>query len=316
VDSGHTVVTRGRLTRELLYVSMTRGRKGNFAYVSENDLLDHDALDPSAQPSWREIIGEVLAAEGAERTAHEVRATELSKADSLERLSAEYDYLAQIAAGEDLAAFLRSRVPERVNDLQQSPSWGAAVTAWRRCAAVSLASAQRHVVEALETCASARDLTSVIHSRLRTFLSSLPSAGLPVPETPRTNRPDLAAMITQVTNRMQRRSDAVVTAALTSETEWKRDLLQSLGPAGLEEANSLIRAVAIFRDRWGLDPSPLPLGPVPADYEWEQKLQRTEIEQLMSQASEQSSAAPQQIGAWLEGRDISDSSLSNVGLQL
>lgn len=316
VDSGHTVVTRGRLTRELLYVSMTRGRKGNFAYISENDPLDHDALDPSAQPSWREIIGEVLAAEGAERTAHEVRATEPSKSDSLERLSAEYDYLAQIAAGEDLAAFLRSRVSERVNELQQSPSWGAAVTAWRRCSAVSLPSAQRHVVEALETGASARDLASVIHSRLRKFLSSLPSDGHPVPETLRTDRPDLAAMITQVTKRMQRRSDSVVAAALTSEPEWKGELLTFLGPVGPEETNNLIRAVAIFRDRWGHDHSPLPLGPVPADHEWEQKLQRTEIEQLMSQASHQSSGAPQQIGAWLEGLDISDSSLKNAGWQL
>ena len=35
VDTGHTVVTQGRLTRELLYVSMTRGRSGNYAYVSE-----------------------------------------------------------------------------------------------------------------------------------------------------------------------------------------------------------------------------------------------------------------------------------------
>lgn len=316
VDSGHTVVTRGRLTRELLYVSMTRGRKGNYAYISENDPIDHDALDPSVQPSWREIIGEVLAAEGAERTAHEARAAELSKSDSLERLSAEYDYLAQIAAGENLATFLRSRTPERVNELQQSPSWGAAVTAWRRSSAVSRPSAQRRVVEALDAGAPARDLTSVIHSRLRTFLSGLPSDSHPIFETLHTDRPDLAAMTTQVTNRMHRRSDAAVTAALTSEPEWKRELLTFLEPVGPEDTNSLIRAVAIFRDRWGIDHSPLPLGPVPAEHEWEQRLQRTEIEQLMSQASHQSSADPQQIGAWLEGLDISDSSPSNVGWQL
>ncbi|MDR7159179.1 MobF family relaxase [Arthrobacter sp. BE255] len=317
VDSGHTVVTRGRLTRELLYVSMTRGREGNYAYISENDPFDHDALDPSVQPSWREIIGEVLAAEGAERTAHEVRAAELSKADSLERLSAEYDYLAQIAAGEDLAKLLQSCAPGRIGELQQSPSWGATVTAWRRSSAASRPSAQRLVVEALDSGAPARDLTSVIHSRLRSLLSGLPSAGYPVlPETLRTDRPDLAAMISQVTNRMRRRSEAVVTAAVTSETEWKRDLLTFIGPAGPEDANSLIRTVAIFRDRWGIDHSPLPLGPVPPDYEWEQRLQRTEIERRMSQASHQSSVAPLQIGAWSEELDISDSSLSNVGWQL
>ncbi|MCM0616822.1 relaxase domain-containing protein [Paenarthrobacter sp. TYUT067] len=70
VDTGHTVVTPGRLTRELLYVSMTRGRHSNTAYVSENDPDEDEILDPSARSSWRVILGEVLAAEGAERTAH------------------------------------------------------------------------------------------------------------------------------------------------------------------------------------------------------------------------------------------------------
>ncbi|OAE01610.1 hypothetical protein [Arthrobacter sp. OY3WO11] len=41
VDTGHTVITQGRLTRELLYVSMTRGRSGNYAYVSEKRLILH-----------------------------------------------------------------------------------------------------------------------------------------------------------------------------------------------------------------------------------------------------------------------------------
>lgn len=67
VDTGHTVVTQGRLTRELLYVSMTRGRAGNHAYVSENDPLDDDPMDPVLQASWRQILGEVLAAEGSGR---------------------------------------------------------------------------------------------------------------------------------------------------------------------------------------------------------------------------------------------------------
>ncbi|BAS10067.1 hypothetical protein AHiyo4_34890 [Arthrobacter sp. Hiyo4] len=106
MDTGHTVVTQGRLTRELLYVSMTRGKVGNRAYVSENDPLDDEPMDPALRASWRQILGEVLAAEGAERTAHEIREAEQSREDSLENLSVEYDYLAQIASSEDLAQFL------------------------------------------------------------------------------------------------------------------------------------------------------------------------------------------------------------------
>jgi hypothetical protein len=316
VDTGHTVVSRGRLTRELLYVSMTRGRAGNFAYVSENDPLDHDALDPSVQPSWREIVGEVLAAEGAERTAHEVRASELSKADSLDRLSAEYDYLAQIAAAEDLVRLLQCSAPERVGDLQQSPSWGAAVAAWRRATALSRPSAQRVLDEALKTNSSARDLASVIHSRLRGLVSQMPSDGSTSwADVPYTDRPDLAGMIRQVADRMRNRSNEVANAALMSEPDWTRDLQRSVGPgAGLEEMNSLIRAVAVFRDRWGISHSALALGPVPSDYEWEQEQQRTEIERLISQISVPPSVDPQQIRALLP--DTRGVGLTGVGWQL
>ncbi|WP_324645085.1 hypothetical protein [Pseudarthrobacter sp. LT1] len=135
VDTGHTVITQDRLTRELLYVSMTRGRAGNFAYVSEGDDDDHPAVDPSLQLPWQGILGEVLAAEGAERTAHEVRDTELRKADSLERLYGEYDYLAQIAAGLDLKQWMDEHAPGASQEFEQSPSWDAAVAAWRKATA-------------------------------------------------------------------------------------------------------------------------------------------------------------------------------------
>ncbi|WP_457966883.1 relaxase domain-containing protein [Arthrobacter sp. D1-29] len=318
VDTGHTVVTQGRLTRELLYVSMTRGRIGNHAYVSQNDPLDHDPLDPSVQPSWREILGEVLAAEGAERTAHEVREAEHSKADSLQRLSAEYDYLAQIAAGEDLAEFLQSRAPERTNEIQQSPSWGATVAAWRRCSGISRPSAQRVVLETLETSLSARDLASVLHSRLRGLLSRLPSDGFTtIPEVLHPSRSDLRDMIRQVAERMQRRTDDVAEAALLQETEWKRDLLQRLGrEAEPEEARRLVREVAIFRDRWGVEDSPLALGPVAPDYESEQQAQRASIERQMSQAAPLASAGSQQLGAWMKAPSQREASLINVGWQL
>lgn len=318
VDTGHTVVTEGRLTRELLYVSMTRGRIGNHAYVSQNDPLDHDPLDPSVHPSWREILGEVLAAEGAERTAHEVRDAELSKADSLQRLSAEYDYLAQIAAGEDLAEFLRSHAPERINEIQQSPSWGATIAAWRRCSPISRPSAQRIVLETLETSLSARDVASVLHSRLRGLLSRLPLDGFTtIPEFLHASRSDLRDMLRQVAERMQRRAVDVAEAALLQETEWKRDVMQCLGrEAEPEEARRLVREVALFRDRWGVEDSPLALGPVAPDYEWEQQAQRASIERQMSQAAPPASAGPQQLGAWMKGPVPREASLINVGWQL
>lgn len=317
VDTGHTVVTQGRLTRELLYVSMTRGRAGNQAYVSENDPLDDEPMDPAMQASWRQILGEVLAAEGAERTAHEVRDAEQSKADSLERLSAEYDYLAQLAAAVDLREFLEAHSPGTASELQESPSWGAAVAAWRTSVAVSRPGTQRVVAAALEPRASARDTAAVVHSRLRQFLSAMPAAGIdPLTEELRTARPDLANMVSQVRVRMQQRMDHVTMAAMVGDAEWKRNLLEALGPfVTQEEATGVLRRIAIYRDRWGVDDSPLPMGPVPAAYEWEQREQRINIDRLVEQAGV-SSPSPVDSPTWADDPKTWEDSLINVGWQL
>ncbi|MBP1235221.1 conjugative relaxase-like TrwC/TraI family protein [Arthrobacter sp. PvP102] len=317
VDTGHTVVTQGRLTRELLYVSMTRGRTGNHAYVSENDPLDDEPTDPAMQASWRQILGEVLAAEGAERTAHEVRDAEQSKADSLERLSAEYDYLAQLAAAEDLREFLEAHSPGGASELQQSPSWGAALAAWRRSVGVSRPSAQRVVAAALDTSSSTRDTAAVLHSRLRQFLSVMPAGGIePLAEQLCKARPDLDNMINQVQARVHHRMDQVTTAAMMSDAEWKRNLLEALGPfVTPEEATGVLRRTAIYRDRWGIDESPLPLGPVPAAYEWEQQEQRAYIDRLVERAGV-SSPNPVDAPTWAEDPVTWEDRLINVGWQL
>lgn len=317
VDTGHIVVTEGRLTRELLYVSMTRGRAGNRAYVSENDPLDDEPLDPALRPSWRHILGEVLAAEGAERTAHEVRDRERCKADSLERLSAEYDYLAQIAASEDLTQFLDAHAPERALELQQSPSWGAAVAAWRRSIVINRPSTQQLVLRALETDAGARDLVAVVHARLRRFVSRMPAGEVdamaePIPAA----RADLRDLINQVQNRIQNRMDHVTRTAMMQDTEWKRNLLDLLGPVTRPvDATILIRRVAIYRDRWGIEDSPLPLGPVPDCHEWEQKEQRGNVQRLVDRAVLSSGAAPE-TQEWRSDLHISEERLINVGWQL
>jgi conjugative relaxase-like TrwC/TraI family protein len=317
VDTGHTVVTQGRLTRELLYVSMTRGRSGNHAYVSENDPSDDEPLNPAAQFSWREILGEVLAAEGAERTAHEVRDAEQSKADSLGQLSAEYDYLAQIAAAEDLAAFLDVRSPGRAAELQQSPSWGATVAAWRQATGVSRPSTQRVVIAALRTDAAARDMAAVIHSRLRQFLSGMPAAGIdPLAEPVRTPRPDLADMINQVRDRSQQRMAYVTREAMMRDTEWKRALRETLGPNSLtEHATDVIRQVAVHRDRWDIDDSPLPLGPLPDSYDWEQQEQRARITRLLDQSA-LSSPSYRQASTLHDDPITWEDRLINVGWQI
>jgi hypothetical protein len=291
VDTGHTVVTQGRLTRELLYVSMTRGRAGNYAYVSEGDDADHPAVDPSQELTWREILGEVLAAEGAERTAHEVRDAERRKSDSLERLYAEYDYLAQIAAGLDLGEQLDKHALGASQEFEESPTWGAAVAAWRKATATSREGAERILSQFCLETSSANDRCAVLILRLRRFMKGRTTAvEEPLVEKLTIRRPDLAAMIQQVRERISQRTETVSMAALTADPEWKRALLDAVGDSTSGETWQLVRDVAVFRDRWALPDSSLPLGPSPADFDWEQLAQHVRLNEKINNAHRRGTA--------------------------
>ncbi|WP_442542716.1 MobF family relaxase [Arthrobacter sp. KN11-1C] len=316
VDAGHSVVTRGRLTRELLYVSMTRGRLGNYAYVCDVDPTDAEPLDPSSHASWLEVLGEVLAAEGAERTAHEVRDAERLSSDSLERLSAEYDYLAQIASAEDLSKFLQAHSPCNVGELEQSPSWGAAVAAWRRSTGMNRSTAMRIVANALETSTTAKDATAVIHARLRNFVAGMPDREPALTGDPvQADRPDLANMLAQVTERISNRADEVSRRALITDPEWKRNLLEILHKEGVDDILPVVGRVAVYRDRWGIENSPLPLGPVPAEYEWERKSHYETIRGFIDHAASPS-VGQQHSSLWVEDSVSREARLINVGWQL
>jgi conjugative relaxase-like TrwC/TraI family protein len=275
VDTAHTVVTPGRLTRELLYVSMTRGRDSNAAYVSENDPDEDEILDPAAQTGWRGILAQVLAAEGAERTAHEVRAFEAAHADSLERLSREYDYLAQIAASADLTRAIEDLSIGKSSAFLASPAWGAAVAAWRRAVGLNRAGARRVLMDALQTDTTAKDPAAIVHSRLRRFTKGMPQATIdPLTENLTTARADLESALNETRKRIRNRIKYVGQSALLDEPSWTVALFQKLGsnPNPLEAA-IVIREVAVYRDRWNVGSSPLPLGPAPSEYEWEQRSQ-------------------------------------------
>lgn len=319
VDTGHTLVSQGRLTRELLYVSMTRGRAANNAYVSERDPLDHDSLDPSQLPNWRQILGEVLAAAGAERTAHEVRESESARADSLERLSAEYDYLAQISAADDLRSFLNLRLPGVAAGLEQSPAWGAGVVAWRLSSVVNRAAAERSVLAALSDSGTARDPMAIIHARLRGLPHTADAGGLDFDvEKPESGRPDLDAMLQQVRNRMKDRIDKVVMTALTDDAPWKERLrIESRAGLEAESWSRLVRKVAVFRDRWGIDDDLIPLGAPVANHQWTAMEQRTSIEREIAQAS--ANHAPYLDAQQADQTRVAVSqpaALTNVGWQL
>lgn len=296
VDTGHTLVSEGRLTRELFYVSMTRGKAGNHAYISEPDPRDHHGVDPSSLPDWRQILSAILSIEGAEHTAHEVREEQRNQASSLSRLLAEHDYLAQIAASDDVTDLINAYHPELMTQMRESPSWGVMVAAWRRTAVANRPLAEQALASGLEPTAGARDVAAVVHSRLQALQQRLPATVTltTAPGSVPTDREDLRELLNDVQQRITKRLATVAVHAFANEEPWMDLLRAQTGLQASDEAwKSLVRDIAGFRDRWDIDNPALPLGAPPSTTDWDHFDQRARLEVRIAATRASNQAATQ-----------------------
>ncbi|WP_051423006.1 MobF family relaxase [Arthrobacter sp. MA-N2] len=281
VDTGHIVVTEGRLTRELFYVGMTRGRTTNTAYIVEPDTDADERIDPAGLPGWPEILGQVLATEGAEHTAHETRQELQDSTDTLHQLAAEHDYLTQLAADDDLTDFLTTNSPGPAGDLRRSPAWGPAVAAWKRLVAHDRNMAEHEVLNAMTPHGEVRDLTAIIHHRLRTAanLHAAPEGLVRCPS----NRPDLSNLITQVEQRIRHRARLVAARIPTSQEPWVQDLASQLQKIpDPDRRRRALQEVLIYRDRWAITDNANPLG---TPVSWEEPDRQNQRQRLQTKLS-------------------------------
>jgi hypothetical protein len=86
VDTAHALI-EPTLSRELLYVAVTRGWQANHLYVVTDAVIDVEVHHPPQQPrTAREVLEGVLGREAAERSATETLRDTLAAADSLATL--------------------------------------------------------------------------------------------------------------------------------------------------------------------------------------------------------------------------------------
>jgi conjugative relaxase-like TrwC/TraI family protein len=106
VDTAHVVVT-ATTTRENLYVSMTRGRDANIAYVA----LDHpDESHATPEPddvTARTVLYGVLQHSGASKSAHQTIEEEYAIHGGIDRLAAELETIAADAQRDRFIELLR-----------------------------------------------------------------------------------------------------------------------------------------------------------------------------------------------------------------
>ena len=174
VDVSHTVVSSA-MSREALYVAMTRGRHANLAYVA-TDSMDpacDELPDTEAVRSARQVLEQVLARSSGELSATQTIEERAKEADSPSRLvpisqtlTADANLLRWEPALQ--ASTLR---PDQVRQVLGSPALGALLTALTQgtdrgydvSRALTDITGERHLDDAGDTAA-------VLHSRLEQWL--------------------------------------------------------------------------------------------------------------------------------------------------
>ncbi|MCH6470673.1 relaxase domain-containing protein [Sinomonas sp. 5-5] len=275
VDTSHVLVDAS-MTRENLYVAMTRGRNSNTLYVAvDQPDTAHEGPHPgdSTEATGRSILHGVLQHVGAEPSAHETINAEQEQWGSIAQLAAEYETLAAAAQHDRWANLIRSSglTPGQADEAIASGGFGPLTAGMRR------AEANHHDVEALfprlvqaHGFNDADDVAAVLHHRLavatarpagsgRTRNAPRLIAGL-IPEALGPMAPEMRQALDERRDLIEARADAFLDQALNDGGSWAA----ALGTPPRDERTMvnwrrLARTVAAYRDRYGIT-APTPLG--------------------------------------------------------
>jgi conjugative relaxase-like TrwC/TraI family protein len=264
VDTSHAVVTAAAMTREALYVAMTRGRATNTAYVI-TDPTDACEIHGTELLTGRDVLAAVLRRTGAENAAHAVMRSELDRVSNVAQLADEYETIATEAQRPRWSRLLAAAglTPEQVRKVEQSPAYGALTTALRRAEAHGLPVEERLVdVVAARSLTDARDIAAVLHDRHVQSIASAPTrrervrsiAGL-IPVT-MVSDPRAQLGLDERGNLIEQRAKELVQRAIRDGEPW----IRRLGPPPSDSRlrSAWLRAaeiVAAYRDRNVVDES-------------------------------------------------------------
>lgn len=307
VDTSH-VVTTATTTRENFYVAMTRGRHGNFAYVTTDTADDaHVAPHPSDNPdaTARSVLYGVLQHVGAELSAHETITAEQERWGSIGQLAAEYETIAQAGQHDRWAGLLESSglTEGQVDLVLGSDAYGALSTEFRR------AEANHHDLDALfprlvaaRGFSDADDIASVLHYRL-TRATARPAgsgrmrrapqliAGL-IPYASGVSDPEMQQALVERQELIERRAAAVLDRDMSKGAPWTTALGKQ--PAEGRAAQKWRRAgqvVAAYRDRYQVTDDQ-PLGAAAGSDA--QKIDAARAETALQRARQLSQQTPEQ----------------------
>ncbi|MGD9961484.1 MobF family relaxase [Nocardioides sp.] len=274
VDTAHVVVS-ATTTRENLYVSMTRGRDANIAYVALDTPDDSHAAPHPDDVNARTVLYGVLQHSGVDLSAHQMIEAEQEAKTSIAQIGAEYDTIAAAAQRDRWTRLMRASnlTPEDVEAVLTSDAFGPLTAALRRAEAIG-----RDVDQLLPKLVARRsldgavDAAAVLQHRVEIVAKQPPGgrrrktpaliAGL-IPEAQGDMTPEMRTALDERRELIETRAHELAERAVAEHAPW----LNKLGrpPVGERERRRWLQhvaTVAAYRDRYGVT-TVSTLGPQP-----------------------------------------------------
>ncbi|WP_216656407.1 MobF family relaxase [Nocardioides marmotae] len=270
VDTAHVVVTAST-TRENLYVSMTRGRESNIAYVALDQPDDSHSTPEADDVTAKSVLYGVLQHSGADLSATQTIEAEYELHGGIDRLAAELETIAADAQHDRFVDLLsRSGLTaEQHATVVESTAFGPLTAALRR------AEANHHDLDELiprvvgqHRLDDAEDIAAVLRYRVDKLAGTTPRgchlrprviAGL-IPEPLGPMSAEDRQAIDERKELIETRALALATAAVDAGALWARRLGRP--PADPNDRTSWMHSVATvaaYRDRYKVESDP-PVG--------------------------------------------------------
>ncbi|WP_240645704.1 MobF family relaxase [Georgenia sp. SYP-B2076] len=273
VDTAHVVVSPST-TRENLYVSMTRGRRANTAYVALDKPDPLHTTPADTETSARTVLFGVLNHSGLELSARQTIAAEQERWTSIGQLAAEYETIVATAQQGRWTRLVTDALVGKggltIADASQviaSAAFAVLAGGLRR------AEANRHDVDTLlprlvaqRTLLDADDIAAVLTARLARatrrpprgttpdlVAGLLPAATGPLPA-------DAARALTERRELIETRARTLTEAAIRDRAPWVYRIGERpAGASDREQWLAELTVVAAYRDRYAIT-SAAPLG--------------------------------------------------------
>ncbi|WP_341359014.1 MobF family relaxase [Georgenia sp. M64] len=271
VDTAHVVVSPST-TRENLYVSMTRGRHANTAYVALDQPDPLHVTPAETVTSARTVLFGVLNHSGLELSAHQTITAEQERWTGIAQLAAEYETIAATAQRgrwtrlvTDTLTRTGGLTTAEAGQVTSSEAFTVLMAELRR------AEAHHHDVETLlprlaaqRTLLDADDIAAVLTTRLARatrrpargttpdlIAGFIPAAGGPLPA-------DAARALAERRELIEARARTLAKVAIRDGAPWVGRIGDRPHSAGDRERwLAEVAVVAAYRDRYGITGPPL-----------------------------------------------------------